>query len=75
MAVEEADYTVGFHGLRFIVRHHHYCRAILPVEPMKQFHHICSHFGIKITGRLIGKDYLRGAYYGPRYCNSLTLTS
>ncbi len=55
-AVKEADDAIGQFGLFFIVGHHHDCASVVLVERVEKVHDLSSHFGIKVTGRFVGKD-------------------
>ena len=59
----------------FIVGYHYDGAPVFLVQSMQQLHHFRSHFGVQVTGRLIGEDYLRIADNGACDGNTLALTA
>ena len=74
-AVEETHDAVGLLGLLLVVGHHDDCALVLLVELVEQLHHLGTHLRVKVTGGLVGKDYLGISHDGTRNCHALALTS
>ena len=55
-SVEETHHPVGLGGLLLVVGHHQDCPLFLPVEFVEDFHDFGTHFGVEVTGGLVGQD-------------------